>query len=58
MEHVVLYLVIGVVWSIYLESITENIEGAKKWTDLERFFQTTGWPVFLVIFIVTLIKES
>ena len=58
MEYVLIYFIVGLVWESYLEAITTKVDGSREWTDLERFFQVTGWPIFLSIFIITLIKES
>lgn len=59
MGVVVVYMIIGIAWSAWLEYYSTNMlkgpEGA-KWHSSERAIQVVLWPVFVVYFIYALFR--
>ena len=55
------YILIGLVWTIFLEWITTNetyIDSAPiKWTNRERTVQVLIWPFGMLVFIGEFLKN-
>ncbi len=50
------YLVIGLIWSLWLEFYTVKSLAMPDWVWRERFFHIIFWPISLSIFVYTFLK--
>ena len=54
------YIVLGCAWALWLEYFTvKNLEEPynQPWTNTERVFHCTLWPVTLIVFIHNFLKD-
>ena len=60
MQPVIYYLGIGTIWTAFIEYLTafhaENNPEMPEWTNRERVVQIGLWPLFVVVFLIKLIK--
>lgn len=53
------YLIIGIVWTLFLEYMTTESSYTVKavnWTNRERLVQLSIWPYSMVVFIIEFLK--
>lgn len=58
--YIIHYITVGCIWSMWLEYFTtKNLEGeyGQAWTWVERVFHIALWPVSLLTFIVSMIRN-
>lgn len=50
------YMILGVIWASWLEYYT-SIKLDAEWNYPTRIFQILTWPIQLIVFIVTFIRN-
>ena len=60
LHSISLYITIGIIWSIWLESFTTRVLQApynQPWTNSERLFHITLWVYSFGVFIYNFVKD-
>jgi hypothetical protein len=57
MTYIITYLLIGTIWTAWMEYYTTKHEIGPAWINKERVTQALVWPFALVIFLIELYKN-
>lgn len=58
MIYLIAYLIIGLIFTIYVDSIARrHLKPENQFTNFDRLQVSTLWPINVAIFIIQFIKE-
>jgi len=56
LENISIYLGIGVIFMCFIEWVMKRGEKFEDFIQIERLIGVVGWPIFLIQYIINLIK--
>ena len=57
MGHLIIYMIIGLIFLVIIESLSKSLKVETEFDNRERISISVLWPLALIIFLFTLIRE-
>ena len=57
MGHLIIYMIIGLIFLIIIEALSKSLKVETEFDNRERISISVLWPLALIIFLFTLIRE-